>query len=209
MDEVRFFSYIVRLDYGFAPNPFNGVCTLATCKPQIRKNANEGDWIIGTGAKTKGMEGKLIFLMKVQEKITFQEYWEGNRFQYKIPVPNGSLKQRYGDNIYWFDHESNEWKQEDSHHSNEDGSMNYDNFERDVERGEFVLISNYFFYFGSEAPLIPERLLQEVCHSTQNYKNVSPQDGNALIKWVEENYTIGINGTPSEFGSFHRFKRKN
>lgn len=31
------FSYIVRWDHGFAPNPFHGICSLATCKPGIRK----------------------------------------------------------------------------------------------------------------------------------------------------------------------------
>ena len=37
------YSYIITRDYGFAPNPFGGVCTLATCKPKIRKglDANE------------------------------------------------------------------------------------------------------------------------------------------------------------------------
>ena len=43
-------------DYGFAPNPFFGFCTLANCKPKIRKSANVGDWIIGTGCKTRKLE---------------------------------------------------------------------------------------------------------------------------------------------------------
>ena len=40
------FSYVVRSDGGFAPNPFFGYCTLATCKPRIRKGALVGDWIV-------------------------------------------------------------------------------------------------------------------------------------------------------------------
>ncbi|MFH1865797.1 MAG: hypothetical protein ABIK85_07930, partial [Candidatus Eisenbacteria bacterium] len=39
---MRLFSYIVARDYGFAPNPFCGVCTLATCKPKIRESASVG-----------------------------------------------------------------------------------------------------------------------------------------------------------------------
>lgn len=31
------FSYVVETDSGFAPNPFFGVCTLARCKPSIRR----------------------------------------------------------------------------------------------------------------------------------------------------------------------------
>ena len=35
-------------DYGFAPNPYFGYCTLATCKPVIRRCAGVGDWIAWT-----------------------------------------------------------------------------------------------------------------------------------------------------------------
>src|SRR5262245_31415483 len=45
---VRLYSYVVARDYGFAPNPFYGFCTLATCKPDIRRTADIGDWIVGT-----------------------------------------------------------------------------------------------------------------------------------------------------------------
>ena len=50
---MRLHSYVVARDYGFAPNPFFGVCTLATCKPKIRSAAKLGDWVMGTGSKTE------------------------------------------------------------------------------------------------------------------------------------------------------------
>jgi hypothetical protein len=34
-------------DTGFAPNPFHDFLTLATCKPDIRKKAQIGDWVLG------------------------------------------------------------------------------------------------------------------------------------------------------------------
>lgn len=48
---MSYFSYVVEHDYGLAPNPFGGYCSLAVCKPGIRGNENLkiGDWIIGTG----------------------------------------------------------------------------------------------------------------------------------------------------------------
>ena len=46
---MKIYSYIVKRDYGFAPNPFYGYCTLATCKPVIRKHAEIGDIIVGIG----------------------------------------------------------------------------------------------------------------------------------------------------------------
>ena len=44
---MKLFSYILARDFGFAPNPFYSICSLATCKPIIRKKAQIGDWIIG------------------------------------------------------------------------------------------------------------------------------------------------------------------
>src|SRR5678816_873168 len=43
----RIYRYIVRVDSGAAPNPFGGWCSLAICKPAIRRTAQRGDWIIG------------------------------------------------------------------------------------------------------------------------------------------------------------------
>ena len=36
---MEIFSYVITHDSGFAPNPFGGFLTLATCKPKIRKSA--------------------------------------------------------------------------------------------------------------------------------------------------------------------------
>ncbi len=65
--KLRLFSYIVARDYGFAPNPFYGFCTLATCKPRIRATANVGDWVIGTGSTKYGLNGHIVFVMQVAE----------------------------------------------------------------------------------------------------------------------------------------------
>ena len=43
----RIFRYVVRFDSGAAPNPFGGWCSLAICKPGIRRTAGVTDWIIG------------------------------------------------------------------------------------------------------------------------------------------------------------------
>lgn len=149
------YVYVISLDFGFAPNPFHGFCTLATCKPIIRKGAKVGDWILGVGGsklKKYGVQEKCMLLMKVTEKMNTQNYWEDSRFNRKKPARNGSLKQMNGDNIYHKNSEG-EWIQEDSHHSREDGNPNYDNLNRDIKRNnsDYVLISDYFFYFGSKA----------------------------------------------------------
>ncbi len=117
---MKLFSYVVARDFGFAPNPFYGFCTLATCKPEIRKQAQIGDWIVGTGSNQLNCLNKLIYVMRITDKITYNDYWHDSRYKCKKPIMNGSLKQMYGDNIYYKDY--NKWHQVHSHHSLENGN---------------------------------------------------------------------------------------
>ena len=83
------YTYAITRDFGFAPNPFHGLCTLATCKPGIREAAKVGDWIMGIGGSSLGIvKRKCILLMKISEKINFLDYWVDGRFSLKKPVPN-------------------------------------------------------------------------------------------------------------------------
>ena len=43
---MKLFSYVLTTDNGSTPNPFHGTCTLAVCKPAIRRAAQVGDWIM-------------------------------------------------------------------------------------------------------------------------------------------------------------------
>lgn len=78
----RLFSYVVDHDYGFAPNPFGGFCTLAKCKYGTKRRniveiAEVGDWIVGTGGvdlKKSAGHGKIIYAMRVDRKISLAEY---------------------------------------------------------------------------------------------------------------------------------------
>lgn len=151
---MNIFSYVVARDFGFAPNPFHGVCTLATCKPIIRRTANIGDIIIGTAAAPRSNE--IVFFMEVNEILTFDEYWDDSRFAVKKVNFLASTKKGYGDNIYHKD-QNNNWIQEDSHHTNYDGSTCEENIATDTSTNK-VLISHNFSYWGSNSPKIPVTL---------------------------------------------------
>jgi hypothetical protein len=199
---MKFYSYVVSRDFGFAPNPFGEHCTLATCKPIIRKNSEIGDWIFGISPKAKDTGNKLVFGMKVTQKLTFNEYWNSPDFQYKKPLLNGSLKQMYGDNIYYKD-DNSEWIQADSHHSKEDGGTNYFNLKRDT-KGKYVLISNHFFYFGVSCIELPFNLKTKFSIGI-GQKRVEEKDALELIKWLESNYETGLINVPKLFTSFQRY----
>ena len=78
---------------------------MATCKPHVRIKANVGDWIIGSGAKTTNLDGRIIYAMLISEKITFEEYWQNSKYKRKKPEMPGSLKNIHGDNIYYKEEE--------------------------------------------------------------------------------------------------------
>ena len=156
---ARIHSYVVRYDSGFAPNPFYSYCTLATCKPNIRRSADIGDWVVGSGSNNKTLRrgGHLVYAMRVTEVMTFDEYGEDPRFEFKKPYRNGSRKQSCGDNIYFRAAPDDAWQQRDSFHSLHDGTLNPDHVTRDTGVNR-VLISNDFVYFGGKGPKFPEAL---------------------------------------------------
>ena len=200
---MKYFSYVVARDFGFAPNPFGQHCTLATCKPLIRRNSELDDWIFGITPKAKDKGNRLVFAMKVTQKMTFDEYWASPEFQYKKPVMNGSLKQLYGDNIYHKNKDTDAWIQEDSHHSKDNGETNYENLKRDVS-GQYVLISDYFYYFGKLNVEMPF-LLKTKFSIGIGQKQVKEEYALKLIEWLYSNYEKGLIGVPLLFTNFQRY----
>lgn len=191
---MKLYKYVITRDYGFAPNPYYKVCTLATCKPKIRKSAQTGDWVVGFGGANTIARGKLVYIMRVSEKITFDQYWNDERFYKKRPNFYKSYKACYGDNIYHHDINTGMWIQENSHHSLEN-AINYINLNKDTSQ-DAVLISDYFWYFGNKALVIPNNL-QSLTFSGRAHKIENDQERiNSLILWLESNYERGINGRP-------------
>lgn len=200
------YRYVIDHDLGLAPNPFWGYCTLAVCKPNIRKSKSLkiGDWIIGTGSRAlekrlKKSHGyyinKVIYAMEVSEILTFKEYWNDPRFFVKRPNVNGSLARMYGDNIYY--PIDNDWGQLNSAHSNSDGSMNADHLKKDLS-GKNVLISNNFYYFGNNLIEVPEKFIKLFKNGVGEKKN-QPLLAIELIDWIKETQKKDITGDPIDW----------
>jgi hypothetical protein len=199
---LQLYSYVVARDYGFAPNPFYGFCTLATCKPEIRNGASAGDWIVGTGAKGKNLQDHLVYAMRVTESATFDEYWNDSRFIYKHPNRRGSRKQWFGDNIYHRNLRTGRWVQEDSHHSRSNGKTFKINLEHDTQTDR-VLISSDFVYFGGSAIAIPapfktaaNRLWKIGPGHRSNFPEAYVE---RVVEWLRSLGVWGYQGRPAEF----------
>jgi len=200
---MRLYSYIVARDFGFAPNPFFGFCTLATCKPKIREHASVGDWVIGTGAKVRyGYSGRLIYAMQVSEILDFDTYWSDQRFSHKRPNLSGSLAVLYGDNIYH--RVGKRWAQADSHHSLERGRPNKANIAWDTSVNR-VLVATKFVYWGKDAPVIAKRFRlfhrtgEDICCSARGYRIFRENLAAAFASCLEKQGKWGVQGEPLEF----------
>ena len=195
------FSYVVRYDSGFAPNPFYGYCTLATCKPGIRRHAQIGDWLVGTGSNERSVRrgGYLVYAMRVTEVLSTQEYWADGRFEEKKPNLYYNWMAASGDNIY----ESlglGRWRQLSSYHSQNDGGPNKAHIKRDtaVER---ILVSDDFVYFGAEGPKLPtgfrDDSRQTVLHAGRHYQRVRQETVVAAFEnWIRSLGVQGFQGKP-------------
>lgn len=157
-------GYKMTSDTGFAPNPFHGCLTLATCKPAIRRTRREGDWLAGFASQTLVANARrggvnlpymgLVYLMQVTEApISLGKYYSDGRFQIKKPIVDSNCsKLRCGDNIYQYINRRG-YRQhinlfhDDSCHARDIG-------------GVFALVSNKFWYFGRNA-FIPGEGWQE------------------------------------------------
>ena len=188
------YSYVVAYDSGFAPNPFNGFCTLATCKPNIRKHAKIGDWIIGTGSHRKGVRrgGFLVYAMRVEEALSFEKYWKDPRFLKKRPNLAGSYRMACGDNIYSPKPGGSDWNQLNSYHSRNDGSPSQKHIKRDTSVNR-VLVSKDFVYFGAEGPEVPKSLKDAgIVLNGRNYKKITDDETIANFEaWFAE---LRVNG---------------
>ena len=183
----RLYTYTIPYDDGAAPNPFFGMCTLAICKPGIRRTAQVGDWIAGLGAKTAQppLHGKLVYAMRVTKIVTMEEYdlMASTSWPHRIPKPGSKvLYERLGDCIY--DYSSGEAKLRN-------GTVHTDD-NRPVDLGgERVLIADEFYYFGSDAiPVPPMPLptgsdLTKIIHQTQGHKSIA-NDGafDTFVGWI-------------------------
>ena len=91
---MNLYSYVVKHDYGFAPNPFGGFLTLATCKPLIRKNARLGDFLAGTGSAASVGNTKLVYAGEISAVVPLEEYGKAQNYNIKRPASKPSFRRK-------------------------------------------------------------------------------------------------------------------
>lgn len=170
----QIFSYVVDHDYGFAPNPDDGLCSLARCKfgspekANLVEKARVGDWIVGTVGRNNAKSGRkilvggLLYAMKVTEKITLEEYVRR--------YPNRRDSQFQGD------------------------------CDQEALVGRFALLSNVYFYFGNKAISLddlPQYAAHPIAKKGPGYRKDFDEDYvQQLETWLLARYRVGKIGEP-------------
>jgi putative DNA base modification enzyme with NMAD domain len=190
---VRLFSYCVKTDDGAAPNPYWRYCTLVICKPAIRRVAEVGDWVVGTGSRhalSGNLSGRVIYSMKVTAKIPMaaydsfvRKYCPGKR----PSVRHGDWRRQLGDAIYEFKHSPPRVRP--SVHDE-------DNRKRDLS-GEYALISEHFWYFGRSGPTLPPSLLSLAQQRRGHRVHLNDPLRPAFLRWIARQGRRGVRGLPA------------
>ena len=180
MSTPRLFSYVVRWDDGAAPNPFHGLCTLAICKPMIRRVARPGDWVVGVGsagARNGDLRGRVVYAMRVEDVITLEQYDRRAKAEWPHRIPNMRNKDpiaKLGDCIYDYSGPDVRLRP---------GPHNENNIPKDLF-GKNAIISRDFYYFGGKARPLPP-MLRDICppgqghRSSKNDSSVTP-----FVRWI-------------------------
>jgi len=186
---MRLYTYIVKHDKGLAPNPFYGYCTLGLCTPNhMGIKASSGDWI--AGFTTSERQNKLVFAMRVAERMHFHDYFHDKRFCSKKPYLTGTWRQRCGDNIYYL--QNDEWCQLPSPYHYTVSHRNKDT------KHPYVFIAKRFYYFGEKALLLPEKLRGLIWPRQGCRSDFDPELVGMFLGWLKTNFKPGKHGEPMD-----------
>ncbi len=185
MDEaVRLWSYVLAKDVGIAPCMDDGILTLCTCKPRIRKGARVGDWVLARRPARLGRT-RVAWVGEVAEVIEMGEY--ATRYPYRpdalyYRATDGKLKHRGG---------------------------TYHATEKDLETdrsGVNCLRFEPFWYFGTCGKPLP-RALEFICNVQRNHKKFDLDQSrmNALREWLAT-WPPGVHGEPREAAEGARWR---
>lgn len=192
---MKICTYTMTSDTGFAPNPFYGYCTLAACTPNhMHALLDKGDYI--AGFFTDRASPYLVYWLKVDEVLGYDEYFHDPRFKRKRPNLSGTWLSRCGDNIYCHD-KSGKWAQKDTLYHKEK-----DLFDKDT-RYAVVYIGRKFSYFGANAYSKNNRLPKDCLGALKKGKGIKYAEGKThpyytkYLSWLNSK-PLGRHGNPRD-----------
>ncbi len=175
------YSYCIPFDDGAAPNPYWGVCTLAICKPVIRRVTEVGDWVVGTGSKSTpigDVSAKVVYAMRVDEKMTMSEYDTYTKAHLRGKIPDWSHRERrrrLGDSIYDFSQDPPVQRPGVHLPANQKTDLG----------GLHVLLSRHWYYFGDQPVPLPSALVPIVKQGQGHKSRANAPYVASFVEWID------------------------
>ena len=155
------YFYKMTCDDGGAPCVYDGVLSLAICKPFIRSSAHEGDLIFGFAANSLHPDNRLIYVARVTHKLSNGKYYKTPQYRNR------------GDCIYEWNRDRFVRRSDARFHESSENLAHDLGQEPRYERAS-VLLSNDFRYFGGDGPADYKtkfpRVKQAVEHLAQGHR---------------------------------------
>lgn len=149
----------------------------------------------------KALGNKLVYAMKVEDKLTHDQYFRDPRFDSKKPATKSpNSRSKCGDNMYYRAKGNGHYKQKES------AIHGADEFKRDTS-SEYVLVSSRddFYYFGKDAKELPPRLLKQIVVGRGHRSKFEPDTIKEVIKFISH-LPKGIKGEPRDLIKQQRSK---
>ena len=175
----KFYRYILSVDDGHAPCSDNGLLTLGTCKPTIRRCACVGDYVAGYMPSRLG-EGSLVWFGKIERLISHRDYQR--EFQDRQ------------DANYRYNVGAEKPTRVDPNYHSDDPQL-----EQDIRYPVLIFDMKNSWYFGSEPKQPPEWLDQLKAAGQGHRVNFRvDRDIEQMVQWLCTVGLPGIHGNPRD-----------
>lgn len=175
---TRILRYILKHDTGMAPCIDGGLVSLATCKPQIRKGAKLGEWIIGCRPSPEGL-GRVVWAGRVADSIevgNYERLHRGRSDAIYRAKPGGGFK-----------------RLRPHYHAGES------ELRKDTSAPVLILDPDATWYFGANPHTLPEHL-SHLAPQGRGHRvdKVKEGDAVALQAWLASILPPGVHGRPRD-----------
>lgn len=177
---TRIYRYVLKNDSGMAPNPRKGLLTLATCKPEIRKRAKVGDWVMANYPSPQNK--RVAWVGKIERcvpvRLYASEFSERDDALHEIG-PHGEPQRIQG---------KHEWYHQGTEERRKDRSGNV-----------LVFDMRQCWYFGADGRSIDSALKHLIAYGQgHRVKNRKSGDLNLLKVWLTKQDEPGIHAEPRD-----------
>jgi hypothetical protein len=181
---MRFYRYVVASDFGMAPCGDDGLLSLATCKPVIRRVARPGDFVAGF-APSPAPPGRLVYAAQVSEVVEWRDYCR----RYTQSQRRDSVYDVAADGT---------WSARRSVYHEDLAQQS-----RDLSSPVLIFDPKVTWYFGDQAQTVPDPLVRWAVGGSgalsgrgHRVDEVDPKDPNGMLAWLLATFAPGWYGQP-------------